>query len=255
MSRSRSVATLAVTSRFAGTDTTADADQRISANLAVLADVVRRYSADIATRGTMASARDISVLMGSIAARIEMLGRLHRDLANRDLAIRGRMQDDSGQINLSDSLSALCEDLAKSLPPPGRIVLSHRLACDCMVPADQVLPMALITCEIVSNAIRHAHPADVVGFINLCCWRDPSEGLLLDIADDGIGLPPGFDPATDSGFGLRLVHELSQQLGGTCMFDDSGLGLHFRLRIPPSVYPRTSTDSSPVAAAGSHGRS
>ncbi|QLH40678.1 MAG: sensor histidine kinase [Defluviicoccus sp.] len=251
MSRSRFVTMVPLASWSARIAAAAQADRLISTNLAVLADVLHRYSAEIATRAPMTNVRDISVLMGGIAARIELLGRLHRELADR-----GQQQGGSiGQINLSDSLSVLCEDLANTLPPPGRIVLSHRLARDCMVPADQALPLALITCEVVSNAIRHAHPADVVGFVNVCCWRDPSEGLLLDIADDGIGLPPGFDPATDSGFGLRLVHELSQQLGGTCVFDDSGLGLHFRLRIPRSAGARPCPGEPSAVGAGRHARS
>jgi two-component sensor histidine kinase len=222
-----------------------ESDRRIGGNLAVLADLIRRYSADIVVRGETLSSRDVAALMGGIAARIDMLGRLHCELASPSAA---------NGINLSACLRSICDDLAKTLPPPGRIVLSHQLARDCLVPAEQALPLALITCEIVGNAVRHAHPADVVGFINVCCWRDPSDEFVLDIADDGVGLPPGFDPAVDSGFGLRLVRQLSEQLGATCVFDDSGLGLHFRLRIPPPGLP--DGDGDPVCRAAAHqGRS
>jgi two-component system, sensor histidine kinase PdtaS len=218
----------------AGAD--ADADRRIASNLALVADVLRQYSGALAAQGQTMTVRDISIVMGGIAARVDTLARLHRDLA---------AEPGATEINLSACLRSICVDYAKSLPPPGRIVLSHQLARDCLVPVEQALPLALITCEVVCNAVRHAHPADVVGFINVCCWHDTTGDLVLDVADDGVGLPPGFDPVTDSGFGLRLVRQLCEQLGGTCTFDDSGLGLHFRLCIPSG----TAEAAAPIPAA------
>jgi two-component sensor histidine kinase len=220
-----------------------DSDRRIAANLSILADVLHRYAVETAARGQGLSPRDVSVVIGGVAARIEMLGRLHRDLA---------AEPGAREINLSACLRSICEDLGRTLPPPGRIVLSHQLARDCMVPIEEAVPLALITCEIVGNSVRHAHPADVIGFINVCCWREPSGEFVLDIADDGVGLPPGFDPATESGFGLRLVRQLSEHLGGSCAFDDSGLGLHFRLRIPA---PGTAPAENPPLVAGGGGLS
>lgn len=241
--RSNSVARMPRARRSAGDRGGGDSDRRIAANLTLLADVLRRYGVEMAVLDQGLSPRDASVVIGGVAARIEMLGRLHQSLAAKP---------DAGEINLSACLRSICEDLGRTLPPPGRIVLSHQLARDCMVPIEEALPLALITCEIVGNAVRHAHPADVIGFINVCCWREPSGDFVLDIADDGVGLPPGFDPATESGFGLRLVRQLSEHLGGSCAFDDSGLGLHFRLRIPA---PETAPAETPPLAAGGSGRS
>jgi two-component system, sensor histidine kinase PdtaS len=38
--------------------------------------------------------------------------------------------------------------------------------------------------------------------------------LVLRVSDDGVGLPPGLDPANTSTLGLKLVSKLAAQLGG-----------------------------------------
>jgi two-component sensor histidine kinase len=58
----------------------------------------------------------------------------------------------------------------------------------------------------------------------------PPSGFVLAVSDNGVGLPPGMDPASVESLGLSLVHLLTQQLGGTVEFT-SGRGLTVRLTV------------------------
>ena len=52
------------------------------------------------------------------------------------------------------------------------------------------------------------------------------------MADDGVGLPEGFDPRTDGGLGLRVIRSLADQLHATLDFDASPLGLTVTVTAP-----------------------
>ena len=56
--------------------------------------------------------------------------------------------------------------------------------------------------------------------------------LRLVVADDGPGLPDGFDMTEQTGLGMRLVLSLSSQLGATFEAANAGDGAQFTVRIP-----------------------
>lgn len=68
----------------------------------------------------------------------------------------------------------------------------------------------------MTNALKHAYP-DGGGEIRVEAGTDAAGRLRLSVADDGVGLPRGFDPATSmrKSLGMRIIHGLSRQLGGT----------------------------------------
>jgi len=91
--------------------------------------------------------------------------------------------------------------------------------------------VGLIVGELVTNALKYAHPAGVFGEIIVGC-TDAGDRLVIEVADDGVGLPEGFDAAKNAGLGLRLVHSLAEQLRATLMFNDSGTGLSVTPLVP-----------------------
>jgi len=87
-------------------------------------------------------------------------------------------------------------------------------------PPDFALPFGLILNEIVTNACRHAFPGDRGGNIDVVLSRNG--GIRLSVADDGEGLPEGFDVSTDGGPGLSIVRSLVRQLSGTLAAEPNG---------------------------------
>jgi two-component sensor histidine kinase len=80
------------------------------------------------------------------------------------------------------------------------------------LPIDQAVPCGLLISELVTNAFRHAFPDDRSGHVQVALRVLPSERLLLSVSDDGIGLPPSFDPLLASSVGFDLVTALASQL-------------------------------------------
>ena len=80
---------------------------------------------------------------------------------------------------------------------------------DAWVPAAHLVPIGLISIELVTNAIRHGGGAVSVAF------GPAAEGeYALAVTDEGKGLPQDFEPGRDEGLGLKVVIALVQQLSG-----------------------------------------
>jgi PAS domain S-box-containing protein len=73
----------------------------------------------------------------------------------------------------------------------------------------------LIVTELVSNAIKYAFPAGRKGMIRLKAFRQSPEKIVLEVSDDGIGLPPDINLRASRTLGLQLVRDLVHQLQGT----------------------------------------
>ncbi len=101
----------------------------------------------------------------------------------------------------------------------------------CLLAQERALPVGLIIGELVTNAVKYAHPTTVTGKILAGC-QTLGGIIVVHIANDGVALPEGFDPMRDGGLGLRLVRSLVQQVGGKLVFDDTGVGLSVAVRIP-----------------------
>ena len=110
------------------------------------------------------------------------------------------------------------------------VVLSRKLSFEVIgslgeVPADVATPLAVVLAELLQNAVEHAYlDADTeddadggsqsVGHIEVHLVNDVS-GLTLAVADDGRGLPDGFDIDASESLGLSIVRDLVRsQLDG-----------------------------------------
>jgi len=76
------------------------------------------------------------------------------------------------------------------------------------------VPLGLIINEAVSNILKYAFPGDAVGEIKVLLETDDQRHYHLQIADNGIGLPPAFDMNDGSSLGTSLMTGLSCQLKG-----------------------------------------
>lgn len=80
---------------------------------------------------------------------------------------------------------------------------------------DQAIPVGLIINELVTNTLKYAFPdkkTDAKIMIKLKMLEDGSAQLV--VADNGVGLPSGFDWQKTKTLGLKLVNMLTKQLSG-----------------------------------------
>jgi two-component sensor histidine kinase/PAS domain-containing protein len=101
---------------------------------------------------------------------------------------------------------------------------------------ERAVPFGLLLNELVSNACKHAFKEGTGGQVVVQVQQADSE-ICLDVTDDGVGLPAGFDYRTSTGLGLQIVGTLTQQVKGDLRFLSAHSGTHVRVCIPKHPQP------------------
>lgn len=197
-----------------------EAHHRIANDLAVLSSMVRLQAQSVKDTRAPLSPAEARALLTDAAGRIEAVGRLHRTLWAQ---LNG---DTAGAF-----IEGVCNDAAFFA---GR---NSDLFCVVNLPSEmapeRLRTLGLLVHELVLNALKHAHPSGVKGRIDVSCREESGGVLSVDVMDDGVGFPDGFDSETDGGFGLRMIRELAGQLDALISFESSPLGVICRLRSRP----------------------
>ena len=78
-------------------------------------------------------------------------------------------------------------------------------------------PLAMVLTELLQNALQHGFTAGTARgteSLEVTVDREP-ERLIVTVADNGVGVPPGFDPESSTSLGLQIVRTLViTELGG-----------------------------------------
>jgi len=93
------------------------------------------------------------------------------------------------------------------------------------------VPLGLIINEAVTNSLKYAFPEGRKGQVSVDLRQADGSNCLLTVADDGIGLRPGFDLSRSRSLGLNLMKGLSKQLDGSLSIESAdGLTIQVRFR-------------------------
>jgi two-component sensor histidine kinase len=197
-----------------------EANHRIANHLAILAGLVRLQLKGLEKN----SAREIDVraTLREVISKIVSLGQFHQHLAEKP---------DAEQIELGDFLIKTCSAIVSILPPDKRVSLVYQLDGKCRVPTSVAHPLGLLVGEIIMNAVKHAHPTGLRVVMTIAC-SNRETGLVVEIADDGIGLPEGFDEEIDGGTGFQIIRALAKNANADLAVKSDGLGLSFRVMVP-----------------------
>jgi PAS domain S-box-containing protein len=98
---------------------------------------------------------------------------------------------------------------------------------------DTAIPCGLIVNELVTNALKYAFPDGRRGVISIS-FRPEGDQYVLEVGDDGVGLPEGYRADGSKSLGLLLVTSLVSQLDGTLDIDTSA-GTRFTIRFRKPV--------------------
>ncbi len=132
-------------------------------------------------------------------SRVQSMALLHQNLYK---------EDNLTGVNMKEYFDSLIQGLFDTYNiSPDRIVL-HKNIAEINLDVDTVVPLGLITNELISNALKHAFPGINEGnlFVDLF---EQSGYLILKVRDDGTGLTKA---ASQEGFGSKLIQSLSQKL-------------------------------------------
>jgi two-component sensor histidine kinase len=150
--------------------------------------------------------------------------------------------DDLSTVDLGTYLQDLSELLIESHGVSGETIALKADIDDVPVLIDVAIPCGLVVNEIVTNALTHAFPDGRPGEIRLGVARDGNDEIVVTVADDGDGVPEGFDFRNAGSMGMLVVHTVTEdQLMGKVAFEvdpEVRPGVTFRMRFPGSAYQR-----------------
>ncbi|HEX2135973.1 MAG TPA: PAS domain-containing protein [Microvirga sp.] len=188
-----------------------EVDHRVKNNLQVISSLVLLKARRLANP-------EVRKVLHDLAERISALSTVHRLLYP---------VGDVSRFGLRDFLGDLTSDLA-TLLPAGQVEVELRVE-PVAVAAAKAAPLALLVNELVSNAFKHAYPADRRGRV-LVEVTKPDRDLRIVVEDDGVGIAGAAPPG--DGFGKTLIEMLARQLKARVDWGDARPGTRAVVTMP-----------------------
>lgn len=118
----------------------------------------------------------------------------------------------------SVSLPGYIEQLSQSLLDSYQIEASQiklrQEVDDIALDVDILIPLGLILNELISNALKHAFGERQHGQIDISIV-EVEEGIRVEIADDGAGLPADFEQQSSQSLGFKLIRAFVRKMNAS----------------------------------------
>ncbi len=170
---------------------------RVKNNLQIVMSLLKLQSRKMSNPEVNQMCEDIQNRIKSIAMLHELLYR----------------SEDMSRIDFSHYIKKMARDLIRSYSPLSDNISLHIRSEGVLLDINSAIPCALLINEIVSNAIQHGFPEGGEGNINIEFERDET-AFCLRIGNDGKSFVKNIDLENSETLGLRLVADLTAQLGG-----------------------------------------
>ena len=137
--------------------------------------------------------------------RIYAMSLIHQKLYQRN---------NIASINMQPYLIELTTNLQAVYNPEHKIHFDLQVA-DVELDVSQAIPVGLIVNEVVTNSIKYAfNSGSISPEISITLAQNINSNLTLLIADNGVGLPTGFDIEEATGLGFKLMKGLVNDIEG-----------------------------------------
>ena len=133
------------------------------------------------------------------------------------------------EVSIKSYLENLVQKQQEIFVAPEQEVDCWLVVEDIPLDIEKVVPCGLLVTELLSNVYKHAFSDGRSGQVKISLESCAGQ-LELMVADDGVGLPAGFDYRQAKTLGLQLVSALVNQLGGTLEVVN-GNGACFRVQF------------------------
>jgi two-component sensor histidine kinase len=193
---------------------------RTKNNMQVVSSLLMLHSDELESEGAKTIFKDI-------ISKIVAMSLVHQKLYE---------SHDLSNIDLADYIRELIALLVKSYGAS-----SEKLEVDLdlenvTILIDTAVPCGLVVSEIIANSLKHAFPNGRSGRIEVVLKRAEDDLIELRIADDGIGLPEGFQVAGQGKMGMKtLFNMVKHQLHGSIQLSGEN-GLAYLIRFKGRLY-------------------
>jgi PAS domain S-box-containing protein len=188
---------------------------RVKNNMQVISSLLNIQAETIANE-------QFSELLGESQQRIKSMSLIHENLYQSDNLL---------EIDFKDYINMLANSLHRFYSVPGSIIALDIQVDNVALDIETAVPCGLIINELISNALKHAFKdIDRKGTITIK-FRGVGCRYVLEIQDDGVGLPACFTLDSSSSMGMEIVTILTQQIDGRLQFE-SEHGARFEISFP-----------------------
>ena len=134
---------------------------------------------------------------------------------------------DFSHVNYEQYINSLIPQLITSMKGLNSNISMHLSAPDIQLNIDTAIPLGLLINELVTNSLKYAFPNGDGGCISLEIKLGPGQ-YEMNIGDDGVGFAEDFDFKNSKSLGIRLAHNLIEQLEGSITRKNSK-GTHYAI--------------------------
>ena len=173
-------------------------------------------------QGEHAKNKEINTFLSRSQARIASMALVHQTLYQ---------SKSSGTIDFKKYLEELIEAIYQSFDFKTTKIL-YRVSCEShYLDIDRAITIGIIINELVFNSFKHAFIEKESGNLDIIVTKKEN-AILVEVNDNGIGMPNPMKPLKSESFGLKLTQLLVQQLEGTLNINSNTKGTAITVTIP-----------------------
>jgi two-component sensor histidine kinase len=190
---------------------------RVMNSLALLSSVLemqKRYVRNPTAREHLSRARDRVVAMGTV----------YRYLYQANA---------SDHIEFSSFLKLICEESQNAYAGAHKPTISVDVE-PLQLSSSHAISLAMLTHELITNALKHAYPPDEPGPIHVALIRG-KDTVELTVADEGRGVPEDFQVGQSDSLGMKVIASTTTQLGGKLEVNRLERGTAFVIILPATL--------------------
>ena len=165
---------------------------RVKNNLQTIASLLRLQERRAQNDETKTVLRDCISRVNSIAIVHEYLS-----------------QQDSGLIDVGKVAKGIYQAIMSSMLDPDFQLQAEFSAAEIQLPSEKATSIPMILNELLQNAIEHAFADRHQGFLQVH-FAEEDSCYTLAIADDGVGLPEGFQITGRKSLGLKIIKTMAE---------------------------------------------
>lgn len=177
---------------------------RVKNNLQIVMSLLNTQSAFLKNNAAIAAIRESQ-------NRVQAIALIHQKLYS---------SSNVAYIDIAVYISELVNYLADCYEAHDRGIRFEQQIEPVKMDVAQAIPIGLMLNEAITNAIKYAFPHQR-GYINISLGTLDDNNIMLNVADNGIGLPQGFDLKETSSLGMEMMKALSKQLDGNFKMENN----------------------------------
>jgi PAS domain S-box-containing protein len=188
---------------------------RVKNNLQIISSLMNLQSTMLSEES------DIETAFAKCRSRINAMASLHEIVYK---------SGESGKINFREYCGSLIQQIRQVLAVKEQNITINADIELRLLSVDDALSCGMYINELISNSVEHAF-SETGGTINLRVSKKTNQ-TVIEISDNGKGLPADFDIETTNSLGMQLVSSFAEKLNGILEINGDD-GSRFSLSFEP----------------------